>query len=124
MNIRSLSNIILPKTNEADSAKKLKSEDTAKDRDPNGQAYQQAEEQEHHNLTEEEVDCAMEYLKNLPGLKQSNLSLSKEFKNNIFVVVVKDPQGKVVRRILPPELYRLSKVDKDQTTGHLLNKKY
>ena len=120
MNIKSAVSQIIPL-----SVRKLqrenKTEATA-DRDPNAGRQEKKEERTpRRNLSQEEIDKAVDYLKNLPGVKESHLSVRLTRENNVPVVFIEDPAGKIIRRIPEMELSLIGGTPAT-TKGNLLNK--
>ena len=75
------------------------------------------------DLSEEEFVEMIEYLKNLPGVKSSSLSLRVVDTNNMKVVIVEDAAGHIVRRISEIELSILMQQRTvENAPGSLLNK--
>ncbi len=93
--------------------------DANNDREGNGQAT--GEEQKRRRLTSEEIDEAVKYLEGLAGIKDNNLRVRLESKDDVNVVYVEDADGKVVRRIPETELAALT-ANRDRKSGHLLNR--
>lgn len=81
------------------------------------------EESSNHRMSDDEAKQVLEYLENLDGIKDNNLSVRLEKSEDRFVVFVQDPTGKVVRRIQENELwYLFKKRNKDSKKGQILNK--
>jgi uncharacterized FlaG/YvyC family protein len=93
--------------------------DANNDREGNGQAA--GEEQKRRRLTSEEINEAVKYLEGLAGIKDNNLRVRLESKDDAIVVYVEDNDGKVVRRIPESELVSLT-ANRDRKSGHLLNR--
>lgn len=94
--------------------------DSTQEREGNGQA--QGEEQKRkRNLSPEELQEAVKFLEDLPGVKDNHLQVKLVQKDGATAVFIEDRDGKVVRRIPESELSTLSK-NKTQRSGHLLNK--
>jgi len=89
------------------------------DREGNGQAA--GEEQKRRKLSPEEIADAVNYLKELPGVKENSLNIRLEQVEGVTVVYVEDRFGKLVRRIPESELAFLT-ADREKKSGHLLNK--
>lgn len=103
--------------NEARSAHSKTNADN--DREGNGQAA--GEEQKRRKLSPEEIADAVNYLKELPGVKENSLSVRLEQADGVTIVYVEDRFGKLVRRIPESELAVLT-ADREKKNGHLLNK--
>ncbi len=99
----------------------VKAETTDKDRDGNGRRERQPDPDYKEKLTDQEFEEAIKALHAFEGVKASGLTIELLISGEVKVVLVKDPEGKVVRRIPESELWPLIK-DKFKTTGHLLNK--
>ena len=96
--------------------------DSAHDRDANGQQlYDQNKKQQHGPMTEEQFKKAVEYLENLPSIKEHSWKVEIFFEGSIRFLLVKDNLGSLVRRIPEAELWTLP-FDKDVRTGQLLKK--
>lgn len=93
--------------------------DANNDREGNGQAA--GEEQQRRKLSEAEIEDAVSYLRELPGIKDNNLTVRLETKNDITVVLIVDSLGKVVRRIPEIELGMLT-ANREKKSGHLFNR--
>ncbi|GIL16777.1 MAG: hypothetical protein BroJett040_05280 [Oligoflexia bacterium] len=97
--------------------------DSTTDRDANGQTGygQQQREKEKPPMTDEQLKKAMDHLKNLAVVKDHNLSVVLTELEGKKFVLIKEPSGKVVRRIAEAELWTLQVV-KDTEKGQLLRK--
>lgn len=99
---------------------RLTTEDTA-EREGNGQSASD-DQKKRRNLTQEELDEAVQYLASLPGLKDNNLTVRLERNaEGIPSILVMDGTGRVVRRIPESEISTLS-ANKEKKSGHLLNR--
>lgn len=122
MNIKSVASPIIQNDPVA-KKQETKTFDANKDRDP--QQGNAGGNEQHESFTEEDVQKAWEYLKNHPGVKKNNLTVTLETKNEVRIFFVKDYSGKVVRRL---DLYdaiqssRASTTDTKDQRGGLLNK--
>ena len=98
--------------------------DDATDRDANGQQNQGNSEHDRkrHSLTPEEIDEAKKILEALPGMKDSSLSV-RVLRNpeGIPSILIVDASGKTVRRIPESEITSIT-LNRQQKSGHLLNK--
>lgn len=122
MNIRSLSSQIVlpvdPKSRTEGNADVKPQESTERDGDGR---QQQAEEELKRNLSDEELQEAMEKLRQLPGVKSNNLRVRLLEEDGIRKIILEDPSGKIVRRMSEAQLWAsIQHVDK--STGQLLNK--
>jgi uncharacterized FlaG/YvyC family protein len=101
--------------------KAIKSESTT-DRDANGQTASGDQGQEQHGpMSEEQLKKALEHLKGLAVVKDNNLTVQLTEAEGKKFVLIKEPNGKVVRRIPESELWSLQIV-KDTEKGQLLRK--
>lgn len=96
--------------------------DSATDRDGNGQMPQQDQREEHPPMSDEQLQKALDHLRSIPAVKDHQLSielvageLGKRF------VLLKEPDGKLIRRIPEAELWTLQVV-RDNEKGQLLRK--
>jgi uncharacterized FlaG/YvyC family protein len=94
--------------------------DANNDREGNGQASD-GEQQKRRRLTQEEWADAIKYLEGLAGVKDNNLTIRIEVKDDITVLFVEDRDGKVVRRIPESEVASLT-ANREKKSGHLLNR--
>ena len=94
--------------------------DANNDREGNGQASS-GEEQKRRPLTPEQVVEAVQYLESLSGVKENNLTVRVDRKDETIVIYVEDRDGKVIRRIPESELGLLTS-NRQKKNGHLLNK--
>ncbi len=93
--------------------------DANNDRDGDGAAS--GEEHKRQKLNPEEISEAVDYLKELPGVKENNLTVRLETSGGTAVVYIQDLNGKVIRRIPESELAALTS-NRQRKSGHLLNK--
>ena len=101
---------------------KVKAENSSPDRDADGKRHDGGAKEGHkEHLNEEEMEIALENLRSLEGVKNNHLDVSLVTQNSKRFVLVKDLEGKVIRRIPESELWPMI-VDKDKKTGSLLNK--
>lgn len=101
----------------------IKSESTA-DRDANGQQQYSSQDQQHHGpMSDEEFERAIKYLKELPAVRDHSLSLEVQILEGKRYLFLKEPDGKVVRRIAENELWSLAIMKSpDAKKGQLLSK--
>ena len=90
------------------------------DRDANGKQEGEQKEEKRH-LSDPEFEEALRILKDLPGLKASDLRVTVDRENDVRIILIKDYQGKVVRRFTEAQLW-LATRDKDRQTGTILDK--
>lgn len=103
--------------------KSVKSSETDEDRDANGKREDQNDQPYHGPMTDEESEQVLEAMKNLPGIKENHLTVEIVQAGDTKVAIVKDPYGKVVRRIPESGLWHFLQQKEDPThTGQLLNK--
>ncbi|MGZ5278888.1 MAG: flagellar protein FlaG [Pseudobdellovibrionaceae bacterium] len=127
MDIKNALNAILPPSlrKVAPSERQIKAGDTT-DRDANGQAaYDQNQKQQHHEpMTEEQLKKALEHLASLPAVKDHNLSVELVDLQGKKFVLLKEANGKVLRKIPESELWTLPVMnDSDpRKKGQLLRK--
>jgi uncharacterized FlaG/YvyC family protein len=100
--------------------KEKKTAESSPDRDP--QNENEGEGFSHkRKMTEEEVQQAVESIKQLQGVSNNNLQVRSENLNGTFVVFVEDINGKVIRRIPESDLWFLTR-EKDKEKGHLFDR--
>lgn len=110
----------LPVVNRERVERSISSEKTS-DREGNGQASYGSHEQQHPPMTEEQFQQALEHLRNLPAVKDNHLEVIAEIREDKRIVILKEPNGKVIRRIMENELWTLQGV-KDSEKGQLLRR--
>jgi uncharacterized FlaG/YvyC family protein len=120
MNIRSLTGlgtqILLPvKAPENQSA--LKTHDTA-DRDADGRMFQGNKKRK---VTEEELKKIIDSLKANPGVVANHLIVMLAQENEVQVILIKSPEGQVLRRITEENFYQFLD-NMDLANGRILNK--
>ena len=93
--------------------------DESHDRDPNGQ--QQNQEQKHGSMSDEQIQQALEHLRDLAAVKENKwtVELSVEAKGKF--VLIKDNLGTVIRKIPEAELWTLPMFD-PRAKGNLLKR--
>ena len=120
MNVKSVtSQLILPvepKTR-GEGSQEIKPQESA-DRDADGRR-QNPDEEVRRNLSDEELQEAMEALKKLPGFSTNNLTVKLIVENEIRKVIIEDPQGQVVRRLSEAQLWAVTH-QSDKATGQIL----
>lgn len=97
------------------------SSEKASDREGNGQASYDGNEKQHPPMTEEQFQQAIEHLRNLPAVKDNHLEVIAEVREDKRIVILREPNGKVIRRIRENELWTLQAV-KDSDKGQLLSR--
>lgn len=119
MNIRSLSNNITPITSttvkEANAT--IKSHDTT-ERDADGRDAQSNQQRE---CTDEEIEKILKNLKEHPGIIANNLSVELTTQNEIRVILIKDHEGQIVRRVVDKDFYQLLETI-GQNNGRIISK--
>lgn len=90
------------------------------DRDANGRQDQGQEEPKRH-LKDEEFQEALQILKDLPGVKQSNLVVRVESRDDHRIIFIEDIKGHVVRRLSEADLWAVTR-DKSKATGQIYDK--
>lgn len=96
--------------------------DSTHDRDANGQQlFDQNKKQQQGPMSDEQFKKAVEYLENLPSIKEHSWRVEQFLEGTVRFLLVKDNLGQLVRRIPESELWTLP-FDKDVRTGQLLKK--
>lgn len=123
MNIKGLFSNIIP-TNEVrsvDRTGKAIQSDSTHDRDANGQeSYSQQQQQQREPMTPEQLEKAMDHLRNLPSMKEHKWTVHLEDAEGARFVIVKDNLGNTIRRI--PELELWSLPTDNTSRGQLLKR--
>lgn len=95
------------------------------DRDANGQQTFQEQNQHKEPMTDEQFEKAMEVLRNLPAVIEHNLTVEMIDHEGKRLVLLKEPDGKILRRIHEAELWTLPEfksTDPGNQKGQLLRK--
>ena len=125
MDIKNALNAILPLQLRAKTAtdRTIKA-GNATDRDANGQMAYDQNQNNHEPMTEEQLKKAMQALKDFPAIKEHNLSVELVELEEKKFVLLKEPNGKLIRKIPEAELWTLpSMKDSDpDKKGQLLRK--
>jgi uncharacterized FlaG/YvyC family protein len=117
MNIKSIANNLIP----FDVKKITRTRaEASSDRDADGKREDSPKKQPRRNLSEEELSAAINYLKELKGVKDHNLNVRLGRENGVPVALIEDNKGKIVRRIPETELSMLDTNEKSK--GNLLDK--
>lgn len=98
--------------------------DSSHERDANGQqSFQEQKRENHESMSEEQLNKALEHLRNLSAVKEHKwtIQLVAADEKSIRYVVVKDNMGNVIRNIPEYELWTLP-VDLEDKKGQLLQK--
>ena len=99
----------------------VKFENSHKDRDADGRRDRQPDQNHKEHLNDEEMELALATLRELEGVKANSLEVELVAKEASRIVLIKDLNGKVIRRIPEAELWPLIQ-DKERPTGHILDK--
>lgn len=82
------------------------------DRDANGQmAHDHKKEDPKPPMTEEQLEKAVEHIKNLPGIKEHHLKVELVDQNGKRFIILCEPDGKMIRKIPEIELWSLPVID-------------
>lgn len=120
MNVRGITNPVIP----AESEKKVESpgvkmNESHQDRDADGR--RQDKDPDKSPLNEEEMKKAKDYLESLDALKASHLNYVVEENDSFRVFIIKDLEGKTVRRI-PEHEMRLLISHSDEPSGKIFHR--
>ena len=125
MDIKNALNAILPLQLRAKTAtdRAIKAGNTT-DRDANGQMPFNQNQKRHEPMTEEQLKKAIQALKDFPAIKEHNLSVELVEHEGKRFVLLKEPSGKLIRKIPEAELWTLpTMTDSDpDKKGQLLRK--
>lgn len=124
MDIKGALNQIIPlNLRSKDKVQKSIKSENATDRDGNGQqAFGDPNQQQKEPMSEEQMQKALDHLKTLPAVTENNLELVVTKKDGRYLILLKEPTGKVVRRILEAELWTLQIMHAEDKRGQILNK--
>jgi hypothetical protein len=122
MNIKGLINFPTSEIRPIEKVDRTIKSEEAQDRDANGQDFSRHGEQQQHRepMNEEQLNRALDHLKNLPGVKEHHWTIELEVADNGRFFLVKDNLGTLIRRI--PELDLWTLETDIQPTGHHLKK--
>lgn len=121
MNIKSLGpQFVRPSTAAKATEKTRTTMQESTDRDADGRQDQGQEPPKRH-LKDEEFQEALQILKEMPGVKQSNLIVRVESREDHRVILIEDIKGTVVRRLSEADLWAVTR-DKSKTTGQIYDK--
>lgn len=95
--------------------------DSATDRDGNGQMPSDGQQPEHGPMSDEQLQKALDHLQSLPVVKDHNLTLEVVMVEQKRFVLLKESDGKLIRRIPESELWTLQVV-RENEKGQLLRK--
>lgn len=108
MDIKNALNSILPlNLRPKDGVDKSIKMDNTTDRDANGQQQYQSQDQKREPMTDEQIEKALEILRSYPAVKEHNLSIELVLIDNKKFVLLKEPDGKLIRKIAEHELWSL-----------------
>lgn len=112
---------LLPVKNREKVERSISSEKTT-DREGNGQAaYGDGGQQQHQPMSDEQFQAVLEHLRGLQVVKENGLEVVEYASEGKRMVLLREPSGKVLRRIPESELWSLQTV-KDKEKGQLLSK--
>lgn len=126
MNIRNLTPALVPTAldNKEPIDRSIKSSN-ATDRDGNGQQQYSGEQKHKEPMTEEQLQVAVKNLESLPAVVELGLSIEITRQGLRALILLKEPSGKVIRRISEEELWSLPEVksfENHHQKGQLLRK--
>ncbi|UOE99867.1 hypothetical protein [Bdellovibrio reynosensis] len=124
MNIKGLISNILPNNDVrgVDRTGKAIQSDMTHDRDANGQETYSGNQEHRDPMTEEQLEKAMEHLRNLPATKEHKWTIElDDLAADGRFVIVRDNLGNVIRRIPELELWTLPS-DAQSPRGQLLKR--
>lgn len=123
MDIKRLLNIsTFTPTKTVSKAERVVQNESAQDRDANGQEmYQKQQSPEHQAMSDEEFENSLEALQALPSIKEHNWKVTALVEDEKRFAIVKDGLGNLIRKIPEAELWSLRQ-NLDQPRGHLLKK--
>lgn len=123
MNIKGLLGNIWPSNSvrPVDKTERAIKSDSTGDRDANGQQAGGGDPQQHEPMTEEQLQKALEQLRNLPAVKEHNWIVELLVVENKRFAMVKETNGTVIRRIPEQDLWTLQ-TGNEPGKGQLLKK--
>lgn len=122
MDIKGALNQVLPLQLRAkDQVQKTIKSDSTTDRDGNGQQAFGENPQQREPMSEEQLQKALDHLRALPVVKDHGLLVELVETDGRRFVLLKEPAGKVIRRIAEAELWSLQAIHEDKK-GQILNK--
>lgn len=95
--------------------------DTTHDREGNGQMPSGNDSEHREPMSEDQFEQAIEHLKKHQVFKDNNLEILVQKVESKRFVIIREPNGKVLRRIPESELWSLQAI-KDNEKGQLLSK--
>lgn len=102
----------------------IKSSNTT-DRDANGQQqYSQQQNAKREKMSDEQFQKAMDSLKSFPAIQENGITVEELTENEKRFVVLKDPNGNLIRRIPELDLWELPvfSVSEPSPKGQILRK--
>ena len=121
MDIKGVLNAVLPMNLRGkEKVERTIKSDSTTDRDANGQMPGGGQDQ-HPPMSDEQFKRALEHLRALDVVKDHSLSVEVSESEGKKFVLLKEPSGKVVRRIPEAELWSLQ-ASKNSEKGQLLRK--
>jgi uncharacterized FlaG/YvyC family protein len=122
MNIKGLISNIIPNTDpRVDRTERMIKSDSSHDRDANGQqAFEDQRDKKHDPMTEDQLEKAMDHLRNLPATKEHKWTVSLDDSSGGRFVLVTDNLGTLIRRIPEADLWTLP--SDNSPRGQLLKK--
>ncbi|PWU21569.1 MAG: hypothetical protein C5B49_02435 [Bdellovibrio sp.] len=122
MDVRNVLGSILPvNLFRKDPVERAIKSDSATDRDANGQMPQGEAQDRHPPMSEEQFKKAMEHLRGHSIIREHNLTVEGVQVEDRNFVLIKEPDGRIVRRITEQELWSLLSVG-DNEKGQLLRR--
>lgn len=124
MNIKSLVGIQPNEIRHSVKTERTIKSDSSHERDANGQqSFQEQKRENHESMNEEQLNKALEHLRNLSATKEHKwtVQLIAENEASNRHVVIKDNMGNIIRSIPEYELWTLP-VDLEDKKGQLLQK--
>ena len=122
MDIKNALNQILPINLRAkDQVQKAIKSDSTTDRDANGQQAFSDNQKQKEPMTEEQLQKALAHLRALPVVVDHNLLVELVEVDSKKFVLLKEPDGKIIRRIPEFELWSLQILQEDKK-GQILNR--
>ena len=122
MDIKSALNAVVPiSIRTKDKIDRAIKSDSTTDRDANGQMPGGGEQQQQGPMSDEQMQKALEHLQSLQAVKDHQLTVEVMEVGERKFVLIKEPDGKIVRRISEHELWSLKDVSPTDK-GQLLRK--
>lgn len=122
MDIKNALNQILPlNLRTKDNVQRAIKSDSTTDREPNGQQAFGDQHEQKEPMTEEQLKKALDHLRTLPVVKDHHLAVELIEQEGRRFVLLKESNGKLLRRISEAELWSLQVMQEDKR-GQILNK--